>query len=86
MTTTLFDILDNDNSIIVLSDKSDKTVFVWDHYHALSRWQLTCCNSDRYETWKRVGQKNISFTSDKNDARFDNARNHALIWKRALDV
>ena len=86
MMTTLFDILDNDNNVIVLSDKSDKTVFVWDRYHALRCWQLTCYNSDGDETWKCVGLKNISSTSDKSDTRFDNAHNCALAWKRALDA
>ena len=85
---TLFDILDGDKNILVLSDKANETIYVWDKFCTLYCYEYSHVD-DLVKTdkngWTLIAKKNISSTSADEDKRFNNARGHALDWKKALD-
>ena len=86
---TLFDILDGDKNVLVLSDKANETIYVWDKFNTLYCYEWVIIpiygNIDSYG-WKIVAKKNISSTSENDDKRFHNARMQAITWKTMIDV
>jgi len=76
----LFDILDDNNKTIVLTDRDNRCIYIWDGFVTLT------CYDYRGGQFFVFAKKSIISTSESNrDAHFLNAQAQARTWRDSLD-
>jgi len=76
-TMNLFDILSNDERVIVLSDEGAKTIFTWNKSLTLQYWGWFPAEGYKASYWEEFSIRTLSEVP----ANFDIARKAALEWQ-----
>lgn len=60
----IFDILDNNNRVIVFSSKAYECIYTWDYRTTIQRFEHRYSNSSRWEYWVAADIYTVDYTVD----------------------